>query len=84
MWCAMYVKSIYQLHEYVCDAFAIPYKHSTSGPLAGRQRLATGQPADPRPLGDTGVGCKVGHWWTSGGRPPLSLLFYPLAHLCAY
>ena len=35
------------------------YKHSTSGPLVVRQRLATtGQQADPHPLGGTGSVCK--------------------------
>ena len=38
-----------------------PYKHNTGGPAEGLQRPATpGRPADPQPLGGSGVGCKVG------------------------
>ena len=36
------------------------------------------EPANPKPLGGTEVGFKVGLWRTSGGWPPLILLFYPL------
>ena len=62
-----------------------PYRHSTSGPLAGRQRLAaTGQLANPHPLGGSGSGRKAGCWWPTGGRLQLSLPFYPLARLCVY
>ena len=61
------------------------HKHSTSGPPEGLQRPATAwRPANPQPLGDTEVGCKVGLWRVAWGWPPLILLFYPLARVCAY
>ena len=63
----------------------LPYKHSTSGPLAGPWRTATPwQPASIHPLGGTGVVCKVGCWQSASGRPPLSLPFYPLGSFCVY
>ncbi len=58
-----------------------PYKHSTSSPPVGLQRTATlWRPADPHPLGGAEVGCKVGLCRAAEGWPPLSLLFYLLAH----
>ncbi len=61
-----------------------PYIHSTSDPPVGLQRTAMPwRPAELHPLGGTEVSCKVGLRRAAGGWPPLNLLFYPLACLCA-
>ena len=51
-------------------------KHLPTNIAPAALQLATiARPSNPHSLRGIGVNCKVGHQWTAGSRPPLSLLF---------